>query len=115
VSAHVDFDDKAFLRALNESTDKLDAAAEQVAVQVGRQIASAMRAVAPDRTGRLKRSIKSTPGRDAHGPSADVSVGVFYASFVEFGTSIRRAEPFFRPTMEQADEAVRTKAVRIRP
>lgn len=116
MTAKVDFDQRAFLRGLAESVAKMDAAADQLAKQVGQQIAKELRTAAPvGHTGRLKRSIKSTPGRDAHGPYADVSVGMFYASFLEFGTSRRPARPFFRPTLEKADDAVRTKAVRIRP
>lgn len=115
MSATVEWDQKAFLKALGESAAHMDAAAEQIAEQVGKDLARELRAAAPHRTGRLGRSIKSTPGRDAHGPYVDISVDVFYASFVEFGASHTPAEPFFRPTMEKADDLIRSRSVRIRP
>lgn len=54
------------------------------------------------RTGRLRGSITWRLGRDAVSPYADIGSAVFYAPFLEQGTSRMAARPFLRPALEAA-------------
>lgn len=51
------------------------------------------------RTGRLRGSITWRLGRDALGMYADIGSSVFYAPFVELGTSRMAARPYLRPAL----------------
>lgn len=52
-------------------------------------------------TGRLRGSITWRLGVD-HSPYVDIGTAVFYAPFVELGTSRAPAYPFLRPALEAA-------------
>ena len=54
------------------------------------------------RTGRLRGSITWRPGLDLLSPYVDIGTAVFYAPFVELGTSRMEARPFLRPALESA-------------
>ena len=54
------------------------------------------------RSGRLRGSITWRPGADTVSPYVDVGSAVFYAPFVELGTSRMAARPFLRPALEAA-------------
>lgn len=54
------------------------------------------------RTGRLRGSITWRLGEDVLGPYADIGTNVFYAPFVELGTSRAPAYPFLRPALMAA-------------
>lgn len=54
------------------------------------------------RTGRLRGSITWRIGQDGESPYADIGTAVFYAPFVELGTSRMQARPFLRPALEAA-------------
>jgi HK97 gp10 family phage protein len=54
------------------------------------------------RTGRLRGSITWRLGVDAISPYADIGSAVFYAPFVELGTSRMQARPYLRPALEAA-------------
>jgi len=53
------------------------------------------------RTGRLRGSITWTLGHDIT-PYADIGSAVFYAPFVELGTSRMQARPYLRPALAAA-------------
>jgi HK97 gp10 family phage protein len=53
-------------------------------------------------TGRLRGSITYRPGRDGISPYVDVGSSVYYAPFLELGTSKMAARPFLRPALESA-------------
>jgi phage gpG-like protein len=53
-------------------------------------------------TGRLRGSITWRPGMDELSPYVDIGTNVFYAPFVELGTSRAPAYPFLRPALEAA-------------
>jgi phage gpG-like protein len=57
-------------------------------------------------TGRLRGSITWRPGEDALSPYVDIGTNVFYAPFVELGTSRAPAYPFLRPALEAARVSV---------
>lgn len=107
MAAKFDFDDRAFRKALTRAMRNLDGSADQVVQAVGEAVAARARERAARRTGRMADSIRSEPGRDAIGPYADVSVGPFYSSYVEWGTSEDPARPFFRPALEEARRPMR--------
>lgn len=54
------------------------------------------------RSGRLRGSITFELGHDAHGPWARIGTNVFYAPFVEGGTSRMAARPFIVPALGAA-------------
>lgn len=54
------------------------------------------------RTGRLRGSITWRLGADGFSPYVDVGSSVFYAPFVELGTSRMAARPFLRPALQAA-------------
>lgn len=109
-----EFDDAAFLAGLQRTLTGQSRTAVAVVREVGEQVAQAAHAAAPTESGRMAESIHSEVGRDRRGPYADVSVGPFYSSFVEFGRSARSARPFFRPALEQARRLLAAKAGRFR-
>lgn len=53
-------------------------------------------------TGRLRGSITWRPGIDAVSPYVDIGTAVFYAPFLELGTSKMAARPFMRSALEAA-------------
>jgi len=91
-------------------------AQKKAALRAGAEIiAEEARRLAPKDTGRLARSIKVYAGRQARVsggfdlPGTSVLVGpvgspgdgdVFYAGFVEEGTSQQAAQPFMRPAID---------------
>lgn len=56
----------------------------------------------PVDTGRLRASISHEIQTDSHGLIGVVGSNVEYASFVEFGTSRSRAQPYLRPALDAA-------------
>lgn len=58
------------------------------------------------RTGRLRASITWRPGQDARSPYVDIGTAVFYAPFVELGTSRMAARPFLRPALAAARSSI---------
>ncbi len=117
-------------RELDQRLARLEAALPEERVRKalhdGAQVlVDEMRRLAPVDTGRLRDSIQAVDDRDARvygkvsagdvsvyvGPVGSTEDGdVFYARFIEFGTSRRAAEPFLRPALaarrEQAEERV---------
>lgn len=54
------------------------------------------------RTGRLRGSITWRVGADTTSPYVDVGSAVYYAAFVELGTTRMAARPYLRPALESA-------------
>lgn len=54
------------------------------------------------RTGRLRGSITWRLGEDSAGLYADIGTAVFYAPFVELGTSRMAARPYLGPALQAA-------------
>lgn len=80
------------------------------------KIANRARALAPEATGLLKRSI--TSDHDNGALSAGVGIGsaaAFYWRFVEFGTVHMSAQPFFRPAAEEGQAEFVREIARIGP
>jgi len=69
-----------------------------------------MKKIVPVDTGRLRSSIvvQGSPGRYVVGP-----VGVPYASYVEFGTSRMRAQPYVRPAVQKYLDELAEKAADV--
>jgi HK97 gp10 family phage protein len=90
-----DLDDiVAFLESKSESLDKVPAiiaAAADVGVTI-------MQEVAPVRTGYMRDHIAVIEKDDTH---VVIESQAPYSGFVEYGTSKQKAQPFFRPGVEQ--------------
>ena len=73
----------------------------------GERIAQAARSMAPRRSGRLARSIRSdvTSGNDADA-SVEVGPTVRYGRFVEHGTVRMDAHPYLGPALEAVSDGV---------
>lgn len=95
-------DDAAFLSGVHIALADFQVESAQAVNQAGEQAAAIAQRLAPKETGELASSIQSTSGRDNQGPYADVGADVRYATYVEFGTSKMRPQPFLRPALEQA-------------
>lgn len=74
------------------------------------RLAELARELAPVRTGHLMASIHTEFGENTEGEAAFDPVQVIadtpYASFVEFGTSKMKAQPFLTPAAEQTEPEV---------
>lgn len=114
MASRIELDSRAFEAALAAEAARMATQSAVVVEAVGKEVVKIAKRLAPERTGRLKRSIKSTPGHDAKGPYAEISVGPFYASFREWGTVNDPAEPFMRPALETAKSGVARLSRRIR-
>src|SRR3990172_357570 len=74
------------------------------------RLAERARELAPVRTGHLMASIKADTGERTESEAAFDPVQVVadtpYASFIEFGTSKMRAQPFLGPAAEQVEPEI---------
>lgn len=75
--------------------------AETVNAASAERIAQEAQGRAPRDTGELADSIEAKPGED---DEYRVEVGVWYAHFLEFGTSRQGARPFLTPAAEAERE-----------
>lgn len=87
--------------ALGNITVRTNKEAEQVV----KEIRDGARALAPVRTGNLKRSIKAH--RYQYGWV--VEVGAPYGIYVEYGTRNMRAQPYLTPAFERAKRNLRQR------
>lgn len=70
-------------------------------LQVGLQVETAAKRLAPVDTGRLRSSITTNMHVDSEGPVVVIGTDVDYAVYQEFGTSRQAGTPFLRPALEQ--------------
>jgi HK97 gp10 family phage protein len=87
------------VRDLVKRAYRVEAAAKMIASHPPPSVPGSGPAV---RTGRLRNSITWRVGADFLGAYADVGSAVFYAPFVELGTSRMQARPFLRPALNAA-------------
>jgi HK97 gp10 family phage protein len=95
-----------FTSRIPELMIALEGATREGVRDVAQAIADEARANAPVRTGALRDSIEMTVVSDE---AAQVSVGVDYGVYQEFGTSKMSAQPFLTPAVE----SVRARAGEI--
>lgn len=114
MSQRFTLDDAAFRAGLRRLVSNAGDGGQQLVNIVGAEVVRVAKEAAPTRTNRMRDSIKARPGRDRRGPYSEVSVGPFYASFVEWGTTQDPARPFFRPALEQAGRSMRHNARLVR-
>jgi HK97 gp10 family phage protein len=79
------------------TTRKDDAIRREVGV-IAEKVKTDAKGFCPVKTGNLRNSIKATVL--LNGLSATVGTDIIYASYVEFGTSRQRAQPFLMPAFE---------------
>lgn len=65
------------------------------------KMADTMRRTCPVDTGALRDSIKEEDNCSGDRIKYDISIGVDYADYVEFGTSKQTAQPFIRPAFAE--------------
>ena len=105
---------KELINKLKDIQDKVqDEQVDKVLMQAAQHVKDEIRANCPTDTGALRESIIATYGKPK-GPDGvrDVVVlsktgDVPYGPFVEYGTSKRPAQPFFRPGVAQAKSEVK--------
>jgi HK97 gp10 family phage protein len=84
--------------ALSDQRKALGADLRRLAGQLAEEIKDAC----PSKTGALRNSIRVVERADGLGASVQVGdAAVYYASYVEYGTSRAPAHPFVRPAVEK--------------
>lgn len=86
------------INAIRLFTSNKDAAIRRVVIENANAITADAKSLCPVKTGKLRASIK--PTIHASGLGATVGTDVEYSSYVEFGTSRQRAQPFLFPAFE---------------
>lgn len=109
----VTFDTSDFERGLAGLVSKMTGNAEKSLRGFASDAEKAVRSGAPSRSGSLRDSVGTEVARDLRGFYAQVEVGAFYASFIEFGTRHSPARPFFRPGIEQTLPGLRQRLMRL--
>lgn len=87
---------------IGQLVQRVRVGAEAANANAARNIARAASQNAPQRSGRLARSIKAKP---ADGIDWEVTTDVFYAHLVEWGAVQAGAQPFLTPAVEGEREA----------
>lgn len=102
--------DGDIIRLLQTLPPEIFEKVQQVLKNGAIQLAERARELAPVRTGHLMASIRAELGENMEGQAAFDPVQVIadtpYASFVEFGTSRMKAQPFLGPAAEQVEPEV---------
>lgn len=120
--AQISLDDRAFRASFQQAVNDMNREGEQVLLDTGRVVVERARELAPkDKRldprfppGELALSIEALPGRTAQGPFVDVGTRKRYALFVEYGTYKDRAQPFLRPALGLAANAIRSASIGTR-
>lgn len=98
-AAGVDYDDRAFRKALPRALRQIEVRSEGDLLRLGLRVQNEARRLAAVDTGRMRSSVQAVPGRDGRGPYVDVGTNVQYAPFVEYGTIRSAPQPFMRPAL----------------
>jgi len=102
----VQYDDEAFRKGLARALGGLRLRTERDLTVLGLRVQNRARELCPVDTGRLRSSIQTSGlQRDGRGAYIKVGTNVFYAGFVEFGTSRMPAQPYLRPALLEAARA----------
>lgn len=107
----------SFKRKVTRLRKTVDPEVGAALLKAGDLIAAEQKRLAPVDDGTLRDSIKSkaTQGAKSGNQAVQISTGVFYAPFVEFGTQKAPAQPFFFPGYRATRRKARSvinKAVR---
>lgn len=97
-----DFDTSKFSRAVGVELGRMKLSARTEVRETGEEAARLAQQLAPRDSGAMAASIQADHGADRQGPYSDVTVGPWYSSFQEFGTSGTPARPFVRPATAAA-------------
>ena len=100
----ITLDDAAFRSALATEAKRMQRDATKRMEDVGEQTATTARQRCPVDTGALRASIAVAANKTPNGTEVEISTGVSYARFVEFGTSDRPAQPFLRPALAEVPQ-----------
>ena len=84
------------LSALQNATEELQAKVNELIQEAGINTEADAKQACPVDTGRLRASIKYTPGE----MECTVYTNVEYAAFVEWGTVHQQAQPYLYPAFE---------------
>lgn len=114
---------KEIIDKLNSLPEKLENKVIRAAIRQGANvIKDKVKSYVPVDTGDLKKSIKVTGTRYQKGkiafvvrptPNKKKKVSVYYAKFVENGTSKMAAKPFLRPAFDEAGDDVLNKTIEV--
>lgn len=101
-SSSAAFQFEEFMKAMEDVTPFLNAAALPIVRGTGEAIVVVAKMLAPVDTDALQEDIKvQGTGIDEKGPWVDVGTTEAYALYQEFGTSHNPAHPFMRPAIAQ--------------
>jgi HK97 gp10 family phage protein len=89
------------VRALGSVVERVNEMRSRAIREVAEQIVRDIKAGAPVDTGNLRDSVSMEIVVNEIIPKAVIKVEAEYASFVEFGTSRMRAQPFVMPVLDQ--------------
>lgn len=116
--AAVEVDDRAYRDGIPRALEEYRLISDALLEEVADKVVERAKALVPKRTGRLAESIRAEPlVRDARGASVTVVAGgpgIRETIFVEFGTSVMRAEPYMRPALAAAAGGLRSIGVAAR-
>jgi len=79
-----------------ENTGAMNTFMDNIQKKMVNTVEKRAKELAPQKTGRLKRSIKASKVSNNHWK---VEANTDYATYVELGTSRMRAQPFLRPAL----------------
>lgn len=104
-AAHPTFvvtNDQEFIAALNAAWERLKLRSVSHLEALVIEVQNRARRYCPVDTGRLRSSIQSRFGQDAHGHWGEVGTNVSYAAYVEYGTRRTKPQPFLRPALAES-------------
>lgn len=100
-----------FIEVLEEVPSRFKKDAKRIVKTTSEQMVKDMSATVPVDTGYLRRTIGyklKNNGMSAR-VGANINDNAEYASYVEYGTRYMRAQPYFRPAFDKAEEEFKRK------
>lgn len=92
-------DIKQLNKLLKKWADKSPELMEDIVTETAYKVEAKAKRYCPTDTGRLRGSITT----DAKGLEAEVGTNVEYASYVEYGTSKQKAQPYMTPARQDVE------------
>lgn len=100
-----------FIEVLEEMPSRFKKDAQRIVKTTSEQMVRDMSATVPVDTGHLRRTIgyKLKDNGMSSRVGANMNGNTDYGSYVEYGTRYMRAQPYFRPAFDKAEEEFKRK------